>query len=77
MEDIKKQTLIHIDELGASPGMNDVSKVAMGGHATTMQAEEEENEKKASQRFGGDKKCMDINDAYAQLFESLAVILKK
>lgn len=81
-----KQKNIPIEKLTGEPGANDVSLVAMGqAPSDGMESEFEGNEKMFMDKLGFGRGlsrehkqvCMDIEEAYAQLFESLAVIAKR
>lgn len=55
--------------LTGDPSMTAVSEAAQGGKPLTDKQQRVKN-------FYQDEKCVDINDAYAMLFESLSVILR-
>lgn len=80
MKNIKQKDEPNIQKLTGEPGANDVSLVAMGQEPSNgMEAEFEENEKMFMGKLGFGKNkeiCQDIDDAYAQLFESLSVIIR-
>lgn len=64
--------------LDGSPSATGVSDAAKGNQPANdnEQFRDDTNEHNDRLYGGGDAKCMDINQAYAMLFESLAVIMK-
>lgn len=75
----KPDVEIDITQLDGSPAPDAVSKVAMGGKPETDDEHREEYQEESVGRLMGKKDNPDlcsIEDAYASLFESLAVIMK-
>lgn len=70
----------NLQKLDGEPGMHDVSKVAMGQEPEqNMESEFEDNQEEFMGKLYGKDKAHALNcieDAYAQLFESLSIILK-
>lgn len=76
---------LHIDELTGSPGINSVSKVAMGGKPVTQQQEDEDMDHKPGEAPDPEKEmehhmkdCTpeELQEAYAKIFEGLAMIAR-
>ena len=63
-------------KLLSSPSSTGVSDAAKGIKPENMYQEEEEDDEEHTERLEGDHPTEDIREAYAMLFESLAVIMK-
>lgn len=79
MKDFKKKEdnkeEIDIQSLTGSPSPTAVSDVAKGGKAETMMEHEDEQNTEWVERLNNEQ-TKDIEEAYAMLFESLAIIAR-
>lgn len=63
--------------LDGEPAGDAVSQAAKGLKPQTAFAQAEADQAGMVKRLRGSQACQDINDAYAMLFEALAIIIKK